>query len=135
MSPQVGFGSEYGIDNIGCYWFYCNASNEFGQKCLLCTTDLSHVTDFMGGLRQLFLQEVERKAGGRGSRCSGGRYGGLLRKRRRAQPICPGVLLSNLTTAMTPSMRCGSSRYLQSRSARSPTPPPSPCPTSPPSLT
>jgi hypothetical protein len=35
----------HGIDNIGCYWFYCNASNEFGQKCLLCTTDLSHVTD------------------------------------------------------------------------------------------
>jgi hypothetical protein len=43
---QVGFGSEHGIDNIGCYWIYCNASNEFGQKCLLCTTDLSHVTVF-----------------------------------------------------------------------------------------
>ena len=46
MAPQVGFGSEHGIDTIGCYWFYCNASNVFGQKCLLCTTDLSHVTVF-----------------------------------------------------------------------------------------
>jgi hypothetical protein len=46
LAPQVGFGPEDGIDNIGSYWFYCNASNEFGQKCLLCTTDLSHVTDF-----------------------------------------------------------------------------------------
>jgi hypothetical protein len=26
--------------------FYCNASNGFAQKCLVCTTDLSHVTDF-----------------------------------------------------------------------------------------
>ena len=46
LAPQVGFGSEQGIDNIGSYWFYCNASNVFGQKCLLCTTDLSHVTVF-----------------------------------------------------------------------------------------
>ena len=46
LAPQVGFGSEQGIDNIGCYWFYCNASNVFGQKCLVCTTDLSHVTVF-----------------------------------------------------------------------------------------
>ena len=45
---QVGFGPEHGIDNIGCYWFYCNASNGFGQKCLVCPTDLSHVTDFIG---------------------------------------------------------------------------------------
>jgi hypothetical protein len=51
ITPQVGFGSEDGIDSIGSYWFYCNASNVFGQKCLLCTTDLSHVTDFRGGLR------------------------------------------------------------------------------------
>src|SRR4051794_23764629 len=43
---QVGFRSEYGVDNIGCYWFYCNASNGFGQECLFCTTDLSHVTVF-----------------------------------------------------------------------------------------
>jgi len=50
-SSQVGFGSEQGVDNIGSYWFYCNASNGFGQKCLLCTTDLSHVTVFRGGLR------------------------------------------------------------------------------------
>jgi hypothetical protein len=43
---QVGFGSEHSIDSIGSYWFYCNASNGFGQKCLVCTTDLSHVTVF-----------------------------------------------------------------------------------------
>src|ERR1019366_8848283 len=42
LAPQVGFGSEYSIDSIGCYWFYCNASNRFVQKCPLCTTDLSH---------------------------------------------------------------------------------------------
>jgi len=46
LAPQVGFGSEQGIDSIGSYWFYCNASNVFGQKSLVCTTDLSHVTDF-----------------------------------------------------------------------------------------
>ncbi len=46
MAPQVGFGSEYGIDSIGSYWFYCNASKVFVQKCLVCTSDLSHVTDF-----------------------------------------------------------------------------------------
>jgi hypothetical protein len=54
MAPQVGFGSEHGIDSIGSYWFYCNMSNVFGQKCLRCPTDLSHVTDFLklmqGGL-------------------------------------------------------------------------------------
>jgi hypothetical protein len=49
LAPQIGFGSEQGIDNIGSYWFYCNASNGFGQKCLLCTTDLSHVTVFWAG--------------------------------------------------------------------------------------
>ena len=43
---QLGFGPEQGIDSIGSYWFYCNASNEFGQKCLVCPTDLSHVTVF-----------------------------------------------------------------------------------------
>jgi hypothetical protein len=43
---QVGFGSEHSVDSIGSYWFYCNASNAFVQKCPLCTTDLSHVTDF-----------------------------------------------------------------------------------------
>jgi hypothetical protein len=41
---QLGFGSEQGIDSIESYWFYCNASTVFGQKCLVCTTDLSHVT-------------------------------------------------------------------------------------------
>jgi hypothetical protein len=46
--PQVGFGPEYSIDNIGSYWFYCNASNVFVQKWPLCTTDLSHVTVFQG---------------------------------------------------------------------------------------
>ena len=51
LANQVGFGSEDGIDSIGSYWFYCNASNVFGQKCLLCTTDLSHVTDFSEGLK------------------------------------------------------------------------------------
>ncbi len=30
---QVGFGSEHGTVNIGSYWFYCNASNVFVQKC------------------------------------------------------------------------------------------------------
>jgi hypothetical protein len=56
---QVGFGSEDGIDSIGSYWFYCNASNVFGQKCLVCTTDLSHVTDFPEDFRKrsLFLRE------------------------------------------------------------------------------
>lgn len=29
---QVGFGSEDGIDNIGCYWFYCNASQRIWTK-------------------------------------------------------------------------------------------------------
>src|SRR5450759_4761619 len=42
---QVGFGSEHSIGSTGTYWFYCNASNRFVQKCPLCTTDLSHVTD------------------------------------------------------------------------------------------
>jgi hypothetical protein len=46
LSNQVGFGSEHGIDSIGSYWVYCNASNAFVQKCPLCTTDLSHVTVF-----------------------------------------------------------------------------------------
>ena len=49
LTPQVGFGSEYSIDSIGCYWFYCNASNRFVQKCPLCTTDLSHVTGIQKG--------------------------------------------------------------------------------------
>src|ERR1039458_6395758 len=43
MAPQVGFGSEYSIDSIGSCWFYCNASNVFVQKCLVCTANLSHV--------------------------------------------------------------------------------------------
>ena len=47
-----------GIDSIGSYWFYCNTSNEFGQKCLLCTTDLSHVIDSWRGFRVVFLREV-----------------------------------------------------------------------------
>jgi len=46
LAPQVGLGSEYGIDRIGSHWFYCSASNTFGQKCLLCTSDLSHATAF-----------------------------------------------------------------------------------------
>ena len=50
MAPQVGFGSEYGIDSIGSCWFYCNASNVFVQKCLVCTADLSHVTVFRTNL-------------------------------------------------------------------------------------
>ena len=45
MAPQVRLGSEYGIDNIGSYCLYCKASNGFGQKWLLCTTDLLHATD------------------------------------------------------------------------------------------
>jgi hypothetical protein len=47
LAPQVGFRPEQGSDNIGSYWFYSNASNGFGQKCLLCPTDLSHVTVFL----------------------------------------------------------------------------------------
>jgi hypothetical protein len=43
---QLGFGSEHGIDSIGCYCFYCNVSNVFGQEWPFCTTDLSHVTVF-----------------------------------------------------------------------------------------
>ena len=48
LAPQVGFGPEYSIDNIGSCWFYCNASNVFVQKWPLCTTELSHVTVFQG---------------------------------------------------------------------------------------
>src|ERR1035441_6276486 len=47
---QAALGSEYGIDSIGCYWFYCNASNGFGQTCLPWTTVLSHVTVFLQGV-------------------------------------------------------------------------------------
>src|SRR5450759_2309147 len=57
LAPQVGFGSEHSIDNIGSYWFYCNASDVFVQKCPLCTTDLSHVT----GLQK----ELPRRRSGR----------------------------------------------------------------------
>src|ERR1039457_4015468 len=46
VAPPGGFGPEYGIDSIGSYWFYCNASNVFVQECPFCTTDLSHVTVF-----------------------------------------------------------------------------------------
>jgi hypothetical protein len=46
MAPQVGFGSEQGIDSIGSYWFCCNACNVFVQECPSCPTDLSHVTVF-----------------------------------------------------------------------------------------
>jgi hypothetical protein len=61
MAPQVGFGSEHSIDSTGTYWFYCNTSNVFGQKCPLCTTDLSHVTDFLEDFsRVVFVQEVSR---------------------------------------------------------------------------
>src|SRR5450759_3557358 len=45
LHAQVGFGSEHSIDSTGTYWFYRHASNRFVQKCPLCTTDLSHVTD------------------------------------------------------------------------------------------
>jgi hypothetical protein len=58
LAPQVGFGSEDGIDSIGSYWFYCNASNGFGQKCLLCTTDLSHVTVFLEVFRMSSLDRA-----------------------------------------------------------------------------
>src|SRR4051794_17217185 len=44
LALQVGFGSEHAIDNIGCYWFYCNVSNELGRKWRSCTTELSHAT-------------------------------------------------------------------------------------------
>ena len=44
---QVGLGSEYVVDRIGSRWFYCNLSNNFGQKCLFGTTDLSHATAFL----------------------------------------------------------------------------------------
>jgi hypothetical protein len=47
LAPQVGFGSKQGIDSIGSYCFYCNASNGFGQKWPYWTTDLSHVTAFL----------------------------------------------------------------------------------------
>ena len=40
MAPQVGPGSEHGVDNFRSYWFYGNASHGFGQKCLLWTADL-----------------------------------------------------------------------------------------------
>ena len=60
LAPQVGFGSEYGIDNIGSYWLYCNASNEFGQKCLLWTTILSHATDFPSGLAGSLFFGIQR---------------------------------------------------------------------------
>ena len=53
LAPQVGFGSDYGIDSIGTYWFYSNASNVFVQKCLVCTTDLSHVTGFRAAEKTL----------------------------------------------------------------------------------
>ena len=54
---QVGFGSEHGIDSIGSYWFYCNESNAFVQKCPLCTTDLSHVTDLCEDVSTTILRE------------------------------------------------------------------------------
>jgi hypothetical protein len=68
FGPQVGFGPEHGIDNIGCYWFYCNASNGFGQKCLVCTTDLSHVTVFRRAKTLINGQaEIDESGSGRGS--------------------------------------------------------------------
>jgi hypothetical protein len=44
LAPQVGLGSEYGIDSIGSYWFYCNINS--CTRMPICTTDLSHATDF-----------------------------------------------------------------------------------------
>jgi hypothetical protein len=35
LAPQVGFGSEYGIDSIETCCVCCNTSNLFGQKCLV----------------------------------------------------------------------------------------------------
>jgi hypothetical protein len=45
LAPQVGFGSEYGVDKHWKLLFRCNASKGIGQKWLLWTTDLSHVTN------------------------------------------------------------------------------------------
>jgi hypothetical protein len=46
FGPQVGLGSEHGIDSIGSYWFCCNVSTMFVQKCPSRPADSSHVTVF-----------------------------------------------------------------------------------------
>src|ERR1017187_10355413 len=63
LAPQVGLGSEDHIDNIGSYWFYCNTSNVFGQKCPLCTTDLSHATLSKGRAEARSKSEILRARG------------------------------------------------------------------------
>ena len=117
---QVGFGPEHGIDSIGSYWFYCNASNVFVQECLLCTTDLSHVTVFRraetlisGWPCRSGEQETSTSSGERSVDRNGGRAGGepagVVSREGRQYVVCNwGFLLD--ATATEPVKASGGGR-------------------------